>query len=214
MAYSLVHRVVNGEFERLPREDDLVAEYGVAKGTAREARRALEDWGFVEVAHGRSGAAIRPASHWNLFEPTILRAIVDSPEREAVLAEALECRALLEPQVAQLAARRAGEADVAALEQAIARMREAAKHPAASFAATEGRGAAERAFQDALLAASGNRFLAHALAPLADATTEASTRRVSARRALAQHTAMLDAVRAKDAAAAAAAARVRLDALR
>lgn len=209
IAASLISRIVGGELARLPREGDLAEDYGVSKGTVREARRVLADRGLVQVEQGRAGATIRPVGEWSLYELPVLEAVLAGPERERLVAEALEHRRLLEPHAAALAAERAGEAELAALDAALAQMRAAARHPARSFPGVEGRRAAERAFQRGVLDAAGNRFLTRALLSLAHVTA-ARPRAVAVSRWLAEHAEIRDAIRARDAERASSAALARL----
>jgi GntR family transcriptional regulator, galactonate operon transcriptional repressor len=211
IAASLLARLIAGEFDRLPREADLAEDYDVAKGTVREARRVLADRGVVDVHQGRPGAEIRPMAEWSLFEAPVLDALLAGRGKRPLVSEAMELRRLLEPHAAGLAAERAGEAHVGALEQAVERLQAVAARRARAFGTAERRSDAEREFRRAVLDAAGNRFLTRALLSLGRA---APARPIAVRVALAQHVAILDAVRAGDAAGARDAMLARLDALR
>jgi len=107
--------------QMLPREVDLSAQFDVSRGVARETIRALEERGLVSVKHGK-GATVNGAEAWDVFDPDVLAAILESERGGQVLGDYLECRRLLEVQAAGLAAERASEADVARLAEAFARI--------------------------------------------------------------------------------------------
>jgi GntR family transcriptional repressor for pyruvate dehydrogenase complex len=96
--------------DRLPPERDLAERFRVSRTSVREALRALESTGLVEIRAGE-GAFVRPASVEALVEPL---ALVILTHREAT-ADLYEARRLLEPPIAALAARRAGAEEVAEL---------------------------------------------------------------------------------------------------
>src|SRR5690242_20425826 len=107
--------------EMLPREVDLAAEFDVSRGVARETIRALEERGLISVKHGK-GATVNGPDSWDVFDPDVLSALLDTERGAGVLAEYLECRRLLEVQAAGLAAERASKADVKRIAVAYARM--------------------------------------------------------------------------------------------
>ncbi|MFJ3216734.1 FadR/GntR family transcriptional regulator [Kitasatospora sp. NPDC086801] len=95
---------------KLPGEVALAKELGVGRSTVREALRALSGAGMVQSRQG-SGVfvtAARPALDW----PTRLR--------RAELAHVYEVRTVVEVQAARLAAARRTEADLAAVDAALA----------------------------------------------------------------------------------------------
>lgn len=135
--------ILQGEYaigEGLPREVDLAAKHDVSRYVARECIQALRDRGVLTVKHGR-GTTIAPQEQWNLFDDSLLAALLGGPEGEATLADAHEARELVWPEAAALAASRRTAADLERLE-----------------AADD-----ESAFLQALATASGNRFLRHVL---------------------------------------------------
>lgn len=100
--------------ERIPPEPELVAGLGVARGTLREALRALQYTGMIEIRRG-DGTFVRARSE-------VPGALARSG---ASLAEVLEARAALEPELARLAAMRADADDRRRIEAAL-RVRAAA----------------------------------------------------------------------------------------
>ena len=158
---TLIADIVSGTRavgDMLPREVDLAAEFDVSRGVARETIRAMEERGIISVKHGK-GARINSAEHWDVFDPDVLAALLESERSSEVLAEYLECRRLLEVQAAGLAAERATKADIVRMTEAFARMEETTKSPPGP-AAEERFHQADVAFHQALISATGNRALA------------------------------------------------------
>jgi DNA-binding FadR family transcriptional regulator len=143
--------------DMLPREVDLAAEFDVSRGVARETIRAMEERGLISVKHGK-GATINEAADWDVFDPDVLAATLDSERGSEVLAEYLECRRILEVEAAGIAAERAAKRDVANLAAAMKRMEETAAR-SRSQTAEERFHEADIAFHQALIAATGNRAL-------------------------------------------------------
>src|SRR4051794_3022239 len=130
----LIADIVSGRLtpgETLPRETDLAAQFRVSRGVARECIRGLEERGLVAVKHGR-GAMVSREAEWDMFSPDVLQALLQGPRAAAVLGEYLECRRILEITAAGLAAERAGADDLAALSDALERMRATAERAALS----------------------------------------------------------------------------------
>lgn len=98
--------------DRLPPERDLAERFRVSRTSVREALRALESTGLVEIRAGE-GAFVRGISVESLVEPL---ALVILTQREAI-ADLYEARRLLEPPIAALAARRASPDEVQELER-------------------------------------------------------------------------------------------------
>ncbi len=94
--------------DRLPPERDLAERFRVSRTSVREALRALESMGLIDIRAGE-GTFVREISVESLIEPL---ALVILTQREAI-AELYEARRLLEPPIAALAARRATEDEVA-----------------------------------------------------------------------------------------------------
>lgn len=94
--------------DRLPPERDLAERFKVSRTSVREAMRALESRGLIEIRPGE-GAFIRRVSVEALVEPL---AAVILAHRESI-ADLYEARRLLEPPIAALGARRATVEEVA-----------------------------------------------------------------------------------------------------
>jgi DNA-binding FadR family transcriptional regulator len=156
----LIADIVSGQREagdKLPREADLAVQFGVSRGVARECLRAMEERGLISVRHGK-GATVNDGEHWNIFDPDVLAAMLDSDLGPAVLGEYVECRRMLEVEAAGLAAQRARPADLEAMADALTRMEESTRRRA-SLAAEGLFHEADLAFHQALIAATGNRAL-------------------------------------------------------
>lgn len=98
--------------DRLPPERELCSTFGVSRTTLREALRALEERRLIERRPGRGTVVLAPS------EPSLHLDLAslgdpggDQPRQVA------ELRRMVEPQVAELAARRATDLDLAALDE-------------------------------------------------------------------------------------------------
>lgn len=110
------------EGERLPPERELAEQFGVSRVTVRDALRALEAVGLVEVRVGARGGAFVTAPSGTLVGQTIsdmmlMRAV--TPE------EIVEARLIVELGTVTLACARATDADLAALRETCERGAEA-----------------------------------------------------------------------------------------
>ncbi len=180
--------------DQLPSERELSEELQVSRGTVREAVQFLQALGLLEIRHG-SGTFVRLAT-----DPSALR----DEWREWTIRHAeqihdlLEIRKGLEPFAAELAAKRAGEGELAAMEEAVEEMQPAVDSPDVTALIQ-----ADLAFHHALCAASGNA----ALSEFADALGEQLVRERGTlwnlpgrpARSLVEHRAIFEAVRARDA---------------
>lgn len=133
-----------------PIEADLCEQFNASRSVLREAVKMLTAKGLLS-ARPRQGTRVEPEANWNLFDPDVLRWILERKFSLPLLSDFTEIRLSVEPMAAYLAAQRANGAAIAMIEQAIARM-EAAEigedDPLQS----------DIAFHIAVLNASGNRF--------------------------------------------------------
>jgi DNA-binding FadR family transcriptional regulator len=133
---ALLDQIVAGDFapgDRLPKEVAVAERYGVNRGTAREALRALEERRVAIVKHGR-GSTVQPQTSWNVLDPTVAAALLRARGRASFRREIGHARLIVEPELAALAAEHAGRVDRAALAHA---MQEGA--PAGAFITELGR---------------------------------------------------------------------------
>ena len=103
-------RLTSGD--RLPPERELAEKFLVSRTSVREALRALESLGLVEIRPGE-GTFIREVSVDHLIEPL---ALVMASQRESI-AELFEARRLIEPAIAGLAAARATPDEIQEMER-------------------------------------------------------------------------------------------------
>jgi GntR family transcriptional repressor for pyruvate dehydrogenase complex len=102
---------------KLPAERDLCERFGVSRTVLREAMRLLEQRGLVEVHHGRGAFVAQKGM------PTALATVSEYLQNEALsFDEVVESRRHLEVYIAQLAAERRSEEDVATLADRIRAM--------------------------------------------------------------------------------------------
>jgi GntR family galactonate operon transcriptional repressor len=192
---TLARRVLTGAVAPgglLPSMVVLSEELGVSRPALREAIKVLGAKGMVEV-RPRTGIRVRPRDNWNVMDPELLSWC--GPELGAeLLRNLLQCRLLMEPGAAALAAENATAAQVAAIEEAFNRMQAAEN--------LELRVAADLDFHVAVLKASGNLFLVQWAATISSvllATFRLSTgATTSERRASSAHYDVLDAIRLRD----------------
>ena len=107
---------------RLPYEQELASALGVSRSTITHALRLLEHEGLVEVRRGRGGGVFCVGVNADGGDPGVIAAL--RAERETITAAA-ELRAVVEPEVATLAAERAGPDQLEALHELNAEMRSA-----------------------------------------------------------------------------------------
>jgi DNA-binding FadR family transcriptional regulator len=199
--------------DALPREVAVAERFGISRGIAREALRALEERGLITVRHG-SSSTVNPRDEWDLFDPEVIAAALDGPAAVPLLGEYLECRRIIETEAAALAAERASDTQVETLDGWLRQMEQALSLRGAQ-AQERAYHAADVAFHAALVAATGNVALLSLVRRVDDALLAARypLARPTARRAraLPEHAAIVAAVRARKPEVARAAMRVHLD---
>ncbi|ROS20804.1 GntR family transcriptional regulator [Rathayibacter sp. PhB127] len=134
--------------------DDRAERRGVSRSVMREAVRVLESLGLV-VSRRRAGTRVQPPECWNALDPRVIGWSLDGPDRQAQLHRLSQLRLGVEPLAARLAAEHASSEQRAALVAAAGGMSEHAR-----AADREAYLAADTAFHQTLLAASGNPLLA------------------------------------------------------
>lgn len=129
----------------------LQAELDVSLTAMREALRVLGAKGMVD-ARPKRGTFVRPRADWSLLDADLLRWQFAHQVQPGLFDDLHELRSIVEPGAAGLAAERATDDDLAALDAALARMAVAGADPAAAVSA-------DVAFHLALLAATHNELL-------------------------------------------------------
>lgn len=205
----LMRRIESGEVrpgEQLPPERELMAQYGVGRPAIREALQAMQRSGIVEISHGERARVVVPtaqdliaqiasgARHLLQVQPDMLEHLKDA-------------RVFLEVGIARMAAERATAEDVALLRRRIEEQRAAAPP-------NEGFLARDMAFHREVARISGNPIfpaVVEALFQWAGAYYRPMVRAPGAETlTLEEHTRLVDAIEAHDAAAAESAVRAHL----
>lgn len=188
-----------GEGDRLPAERALAEQLGVSRASIKQAIIVLQVKGVVEVRHGGGTYLLRTD-----LPPEEIDTLV---ERQRRLPDVLDAREALETKLAELAAVRHSEGDLAEIEAALADMR----------AAVDGGGLGtdgDRRFHAGVTAAAHSPILAEFMREIAPQVAESrgESLRQPGRpaRSLAQHERIVDAIRRGDGAAARAAMRTHL----
>jgi len=108
------------EGAQLPAERDLALQFGVSRTAVREAIKTLHEKGLVEAMPGR-GTFVTNGTP-NSMRQSLDRIVKnDQPNGTAWL---VEFREILDPEIAALAAARAGEQDIATMREAVRLMDE------------------------------------------------------------------------------------------
>jgi DNA-binding FadR family transcriptional regulator len=196
-----------GEYKpgaRLPAERDLARQMGVSRPSVREALIALEVEGWVEVRTGAGVFVLQRAG-----KPDMTNSV---PADEWGPLELIRARRVIEGEVAALAATQAKRRDVQAIRDAIDLMQEDTERGVAPL---EG----DRAFHLAIAQAAGNAVLVDTVQTFWDARRGPLFERLgdwfetvpSWRMAIAEHEAIHEAIRARDADAARDAMQAHMD---
>ena len=208
IAEQLRGLIAGGEFlpgSRLPAERDLAKQLGVSRPSVREALIALEVEGWVEVRTGSGVYVLERPGHLN-------GSAVKVPPTEWGPLELIRARRVIEGEIASLAATQAKRKHLDGIRAALAFMREDADRGVAPLAG-------DRAFHTAIAEACDNVVLLETVQTFWDARRGPLFERLgdyfetvpSWRMAIAEHEAILEAIRAHDGAAARAAMQSHMD---
>jgi DNA-binding FadR family transcriptional regulator len=151
---SLGKSIVTGGYDAkpFPTEAELSKQHGVSRSVTREAVKMLTAKGLLS-ARPRQGTIIEPASAWNLFDPDVLRWLLDRKFSIELLRNFSELRSAIEPAAAALAAVAADQAGLNLIRAGYERMK-------AAEAGDDDTLEADIAFHLAILRASANPFFA------------------------------------------------------
>jgi len=151
---ALGKSIVTGGYDGkvFPTEAALSKQHGVSRSVTREAVKMLTAKGLLS-ARPRQGTIIEPASSWNLFDPDVLRWLLDRKFSIELLRNFSELRSAIEPSAAALAATAADPAGLQLIRAGFERMK-------AAEAGEDDALEADIAFHLAILRASANPFFA------------------------------------------------------
>jgi GntR family transcriptional repressor for pyruvate dehydrogenase complex len=200
IAARLLDEIIDGRYPPgtpLPPEWELADREGASRLTIREAVRILRQKNVVTVVRGR-GTFVQPRQQWSPLDPAVLGALARSPDaRTERLQALLEARALVEVGVAELAAARRDERDLAAMAAAVEAMREADNDGGVDAFV-----AADLSFHDAVMGAAGNPVVAALFDPIAlllkDTRRQTSRDPVARGHAVRAHERILAAIERRD----------------
>jgi len=149
----IAQRILAGDPAELETIDvaALQAELDVSLTVVREALKVLAAKGLVD-ARQRRGTFVRPRADWNLLDGDVIRWQFSGRTDGKFLENLHEVRGIVEPAGARFAAQRRTDADLSALDDALAAMTESAGDLAAMVST-------DLAFHRALLAATHNELL-------------------------------------------------------
>lgn len=147
------HIVANqlAEGSLLASENELSSTYDMSRPQTRQALQRLAAAGLIETRHGL-GSQVNPKHRWNLFDPILLDAFIQSNNLIAIADELIELRKMVELQCSRLAAQRMSSLELGELDQWLKRMD---YHLNDTEAITE----ADILFHKTIVNASRNRFL-------------------------------------------------------
>jgi DNA-binding FadR family transcriptional regulator len=178
----------------LPRESDLCELYGVSRTVIRESLKILGTKGLV-FSRPRIGTLVCDKDDWNLLDPQILEWMGPKILGSSLLECILETRRIIEPAAAEFAAERATTQDIADLDRAWRRMKDAGDD-------VEAFTSADVAFHETMLKASHNQvfrqlfsIIQAALNHALHTSNEAAEKRDEA---LAVHRELVEALRMRD----------------
>jgi len=176
--------------DQLPPERELAEKFMVSRTSVREALRALESLGLIEIRPGE-GTFVKEVSIEALIEPLALVILT----QKQVAAELFEARRLLEPPIAGLAARRASREEVQELERIL-------DEQATEVAAGRTGLAQDAAFHTAIAHSTRNRAITRLVTALMDLLTQSREESLHTpgrpERSHADHRRILQAIQARD----------------
>lgn len=154
MLDALGKAIVTGRFDDapFPTEADLARQHAVSRSVTREAVKMLTAKGLL-TARPRKGTSVQPPASWNLFDPDVLRWLLERKFSLDLLRQFTELRIAIEPAAAALAARAADAEGIAEIQAGFDRM-------AAAEEEDDDPLDADIAFHIAILRASANPFYA------------------------------------------------------
>jgi DNA-binding FadR family transcriptional regulator len=102
---ALAGQIVSGGMAvgaSLPPEPVLCESFGVSRSVIRESLKVLEEKGLVAVRQGYGTTVLGP-DQWDLLDPLVLKAVIDSDSTLAIFDDLVEVRCALEKEIARRA---------------------------------------------------------------------------------------------------------------
>ncbi|WP_336502110.1 FadR/GntR family transcriptional regulator [Microbacterium paraoxydans] len=199
---GLLDAIIAGRLEAgqpLPPEGELAEQFGVSRLTMREGVRLLQAQGVIVAVPG-TRHRIAPTDEWTGLD-AVVRHAQSAGARERSSLEMLEMRMMFETGAAEFAAGRRTEEHLAEMATLLEEMQTAHER-----ADVDGFVAADLAFHDVIIRAAENRILVASMRPLTTMlqATRSETSAIPEIRehALAEHAAVLEAMRTGSGAAA------------
>ncbi len=196
IARGIGERILGGEFAPgtlLPNEAEWGKVYEASRTAVREAIKSLAAKGLI-ASRPKVGSRVEPKMRWNLLDRDVLAWHRTATDRKAFLLSTQEFRRIVEPGIAELAAKKRTTKQIDSLVAALEDMGQAKSHAEMVEADVQ--------FHELLLAATNNDLLVpfnilidETLANLFDYTTQRNPRY---RQALKLHEAIARAVIASD----------------
>ena len=142
----------------LPTEQVFGERFDVSRTVVREAIARLARCGLIEVRHGL-GSVVLARARWRTLDPELLQIRTAAGLIDDLLPDLFDIRRMVELQVAERAARNRTVEDLAILAAIMVTQRQSLDDP-------EAYNAADIAFHDALIDASGNHLLHEVIGPI------------------------------------------------
>jgi len=200
VADYLRRQIARGELgvgDRLRPEDELTAEFGVARTTLREGLRILESEGLIRIRRGRGGGGIVTRPDLDRLATALAVAL---QLQGTTMGDLDDARQLFEPQLVALLAQDHREEDIVALTDAID-----AAATAAEAGDTEAFGRGAALVHETIMEHAGNRTLAtvsrllHGLVAAYYQRSASKTDQASMRRAVRSYRKLVALIEAGDA---------------
>jgi DNA-binding FadR family transcriptional regulator len=192
---AIGQRIVDGRLlagELLPTEAQLGLEFGMSRASLREGLRALAAKGLVE-SRTRRGTIVCPKTSWDILDPDVLVWMAHAPPDYEYLMALLEMRSVIEPAAARLAAQRASPRQIVDIERFYGAMAAALPNDVEACCQHD------LALHEGIIGAAGNIFLSRFAGVIRVALLSlfriSANARESYTNSLAEHWAVVEAIR-------------------
>src|SRR2546426_762804 len=131
IAEQIKQRILSGELrtgDRLPTENESAEQFGASRTAVREAMKTLAQQGLIDTRPGRGAMVINATAQAMRHSLELLMRV----EHAGGSADLVEVREMLEPEIAALAARRATQDQMTAMQEAVRAMDASLQDPEAA----------------------------------------------------------------------------------